>query len=91
MGGDGVSEVGAGAGVRVGGMVNGTSLASGSIAGPEACGDGRSVGAETCVHNELVKVGGFFESDRGGLARRFWVEGSEKRMWKSSLRIHLRW
>ena len=32
MGSDGVSEVGAGAGERVGGMVNGTSLASGSTA-----------------------------------------------------------
>ena len=40
MGGDGVSEVGAGAGERVGGMVNGTSLASVSIAGPGVCGGG---------------------------------------------------
>ena len=40
MGSDGVSEVGGGAGERVSGMVNGTSLASGSIAGPGACGGG---------------------------------------------------
>ena len=40
MGSNGVSEVGAGAGERVGGMVNGTSLALGSIAGPGACGGG---------------------------------------------------
>ena len=59
MGSDWVSEVGAGGGERVGGMVNGTSLESGSIAGPGACGGGRPVGAETCVHNELAEVGGF--------------------------------
>ena len=41
-------------------MVNGTNLASGSIARPEACGSGRSVRAETCVHSELVEVGEFF-------------------------------
>ena len=40
MGSNGVSEVGAGAGERVGGMVNGTCLASGSIAGPGAYGGG---------------------------------------------------
>ena len=49
MGSNGVSEVGAGASERVGGMVNRTSLASGSIAWPGACGGGRPVGAETCV------------------------------------------
>ena len=59
MGSNVISEVGAAAGGRVGGMVNGTSLASGSIAGPRACGGGRSVGTETCVHNELAEIGGF--------------------------------
>ena len=38
MGSNGVSEVGAGTGERVGGMMNGASLASGSIAGLGACG-----------------------------------------------------
>ena len=38
MGGNGVSEVGAGAGERVGWMMNGPSLALGSIARPGACG-----------------------------------------------------
>ena len=38
MSSDGVSEVSAGAGERVGGMVNGTSFASESIAGSGACG-----------------------------------------------------
>ena len=40
MGSNGENEVGAGAGERVDGMVNGTSLASGSIAGLGACGGG---------------------------------------------------
>ena len=60
MGSDGVSDIGAGAGERVGGMVNGTSLASGSIARPGACWGGKSVMVESCVHNELVEVGFFF-------------------------------
>ena len=41
MGSNGVSEVGAGAGERVGRMVNGTNLASGSIAELGAYGGGR--------------------------------------------------
>ena len=65
MGSDGVSEVGAGAGGRVGRMVNGTRLASGFITGSRAGGGDRSVGAETSVHNVLVEVGWFFESDKG--------------------------
>ena len=60
MGSDGVSEIGAGAGERVGGTVNGTSLASEPIAGLGAGGGGRSVGTETSVHNELAEVGRFF-------------------------------
>ena len=90
MGSNGASEVGAGAGERVGRMVNGTSLPSGSIAGPGAYGGGRPVGAETCVHNGLAEVGEFFKVTEGGFVRRSWVEGSEERMWKPSLRIHLR-
>ena len=27
------------------------------------------VGVETCVHNELVEVGGFFEGERGGFGK----------------------
>ena len=57
---DGVNEVGAGAGERVCGMVNGTSLASGSIAGPGASVGGRSVGVRTSIHNEFAEVGVFF-------------------------------
>ena len=66
MGGDGVSNVSAGAGEGVGGMVNGAGLTSESIARSGACGSGSSVGAETHVDNELVVVGEFTEGDRGG-------------------------
>ena len=59
MGSNMVSEVGAGAGERVGGMVNGTSFALGSIAWLGTCGGGRPLGAETSVHNGLPEVGVF--------------------------------
>ena len=64
MGGDGVSEVSAGAGKGVGGMMNGTGLILGSIARLGACGCGSSVGAETHIDNELAEVWGFSEGDR---------------------------
>ena len=51
--GDGVSDISAGAGKGVGGMVNGTGLTSGSIARSGAC------GTETHINNEFVGVGGF--------------------------------
>ena len=47
----GASEVSAGAGERVDGMVNGISLAPGSIAGSGTSGGGRIMEAETSVHN----------------------------------------
>ena len=41
--------------------------------------------------NEFAEVGGFFfKVTEGALVRKSWVEGSEERMWKPSLRIHLR-
>ena len=46
-------------------MMKGTSLASGSIAGLGASEGGRSVGAETSVHNELAEVGGFLKVTEG--------------------------
>ena len=48
------------------------------------------VGAEICIDNELAEDGGFSEGDRGGLVRRSWVDESKERLWKPSLRIHLR-
>ena len=42
MAGDGVSDISAGAGERLGGKVNGAGLTSGSIARSGACGSGDS-------------------------------------------------
>ena len=52
-------------------LVNGTSPASGSIAG-----------LETYVHNELAEVGGFLNVTEGDLVRQSQVERSEERMYK---------
>ena len=90
MGGDGVSDIGMRAGERVGGVVNGAGLTSGSIARSGASGGGTTVGTETGVDNELAKVRGFLKVTDGGLVRRSWVDGSEERKWKPSLRIRLR-
>ena len=65
MGDDGVSDVSAGAGEGVGGMMNGRGLTSGSIARLGACGDGSSVGDDTHIDNELAEVGGFWKLQRG--------------------------
>ena len=48
------------------------------------------MGMETHIDNELVEVGGFLECDRGGMVRSSWVDGSEERIWKHSLRSRLR-
>ena len=69
MGSDRVSEVSAGGREKVGGMVNVTSLTSGSITGPGACEDGRPVEVETRIQNELTEFGGFLEGDRGGFGK----------------------
>ena len=87
MCGDGVSNISAG----VGGMVNGTGITSRSIARSGACGGGSSVGAESYVNNDLAEVGGFWKVTEEDLVRRSWVEGSEERIWKPSLKICLRW
>ena len=87
MGGDGVCDVSAGVGEGVGGKVNGTDLTSGSIARSGACGGGSSVGAETCTGGGW----GFSEGEtEEGLVSRSWVDGSEERIWKPSLKIRLR-
>ena len=70
MGGDGVSDISAGAGEGIGGMVNGASLTSGSIARLGASRGGSTVGAETHVDNELVEVRGFSEGDRRGFGKK---------------------
>ena len=65
MGGDGVSDISAGAG----GMVNGAGFTSRSIARSGASGDGSIIGVETSVDNELAKVKGFSEGDRRGFGK----------------------
>ena len=60
MGGDGVSDNSAGATEKVGGMVNGASLALG----------GSTVAAETHVDNKLAKVRGVSEGERQGFGRK---------------------
>ena len=47
------------------------------------------MGMETRVDNELAKVRDF-RKVTDGLVRRSWVDGSEERIWKPSLRIRLR-
>ena len=91
MGGDGVSDISAGAGEGVGRMMNGAGLTSGSIARSGAFGGGSSVGVETHVNNVLAEVRAFSKVTDGGLVRRSWVHGSEERIWKPSLKIRLRW
>ena len=70
MGGNGVSDISAGAGEGVGGVVNGAGLTSGSIARSGASGGGSAVGAETRVDNELAKVRWFSEGDRWGFGKK---------------------
>ena len=69
MGGD-ESDISAGAGEGVGGMVNRTGLTSGSIPRLGGCRGGSSVGAEMCIENELVEVEEFSEGDRGGFGKK---------------------
>ena len=50
------------------------------------------LGAQAGVHSNWRRFGGLRKVTEGGLMRRSWVDGSEERMWKSSLRIRLsRW
>ena len=68
----------------IGGVVIGTSLAPGSVAG------GRTVGVETCVNKELAEVWRFSQSDRWSFGEEARVDGFDERRWKPYLRIRLR-
>ena len=71
--------------------MNGAGLTPGSIAGSRAGGGGRIMGAEAGIHTISWRTfGGLRKVTEGGLVRRSWVDGSEERMWKPSLRIRLR-
>ena len=67
-------------------------LTTGSVAGLGAGGDGRIIGAEADVHNKLVEVWGFAESDRGRFDEEVlggWLTGEDV---EASLRIRFsRW
>ena len=84
-----VSEISVGAGERVGGMVNVISLTSGLLQGQEL------VGMAGLWVQRLVSTiswwrwGGFQKVTESDLVRRFWVEGSEKRIWKPSLTLRV--
>ena len=74
MGGDGVSDISAGAGEGVGRMVNGSDLTSGLLQVREP------VGVETRADNELVEVRGFSEGDRRGFGKKvlgWWIRGED--------------
>ena len=47
------------------------------------------MGTKPSVHNKLAEVGGLWKVTEGGLMRRTWVDGSEERLWKPSLRLCL--
>ena len=64
-----ISDISTRAGEGVGGVVNGAGLTSRSIARSGASGGGSTVGTETGVDNELVKVRGFSEGDRRGFSK----------------------
>ena len=60
--------------------MNGEGLTMVSSAGSGASGDGRIMGAEASVHNKLVEVWGFAESDRGRFDEEVlggWIRGKD--------------
>ena len=91
MGGDGVSDVSAGTGEGVGRMVNGAGLTSGLLQGWEPLGVTVLWGQRFVSTMSWQRIGCFQKVTDGGLVRRSWVNGSEERIWKPSLRICLRW
>ena len=70
-------------------MVNGAGLTSGSIARSGASGGGNTVGWSLVSTMSWRRLGGFWKVTDEGLVRRSWVDGSEERIWKPSLRIRL--
>ena len=80
MGSYGVSEVGTQAGEWAGRRVNGAGLTPRSVAGSGASVGGMIMGVEARVHNELVEVRRFAESDWRGFDEEvldWWIRGEE--------------
>ena len=59
--------------------MNGAGLTTASVTGSGASGGGRIMGAEVNVHNKLVEVWGFSESDRGRFDEALggWISGED--------------
>ena len=60
--------------------MNGVGLTTGAVAGLGAGGGGRIMGMETSVHNKMVEVWGFAESDRGRFDEEVlagWIQGKD--------------
>ena len=76
MGSNWVSEVSAGAGERVGGMVNGVSLTLGFIAEAGACEGGRTSGGRDLCQEWVGRALEVFGRWQEGLVRRSWIDGS---------------
>ena len=85
MDGDGVSDISAGAGEGVGGLVNGTDLTSGLLQGQEPVGVAVLWGRRLVSTTSWRRLWGFRKVTDGGLVRRSWVDGSAERIWKPSL------
>ena len=83
MGGDNIGKFDTGASERLNWMVYMTSFTMGSMKSSGACGGSRFMGAEIGVNIELIKNGGFAESDGWGMVW-CWVDGSKERMLKPS-------
>ena len=72
--------------------MNGAGLTLGSVAGSGAGEGGRIVGAKAVSTISWRRFGGLQKVTEGGLMRMSWMDGSEERMWKPSLRIRMsRW
>ena len=71
--------------------MNRAGLTMGSVAGSGAGGGGRIMGWRLVSTISWRRYGGLQKVTEGSLMRRSWVDESEERMWKPSLRIHLSW
>ena len=84
-----VTDNSAGASEGVGGMVNGAGFTSRSLASREPVGVAVLWGWRLVSTVSWRRLGGFRKMTDGGSVRRSWVDGSEERIWKPSLRICL--
>ena len=79
MGGDGVSDISAGASEGVGRIVNGAGFTSGFIARSGTSGGAVLWGRRQVSTMSWRRLGGFWKVPDGGFVRRSWVDGSVER------------